>query len=47
MIYNLFVLVGRNQTSRANFIRVPSDASPSFVKQLLVRKCQNKVHLFN
>jgi hypothetical protein len=42
---NFVSLVGRNQSNRANFIRVPSNASPSYVKQLLVRKCQNRVNL--
>ena len=35
--------VGHNRSNQANFIRIPSDASPSIVKQLLVRKCQNRV----
>ena len=36
-------IVGRNQSNRANFIRIPSNASPSYVKQFLVQKCENKV----
>ena len=42
---NLTFLVGRNQSNRANFIRVPANAPPTYVKQLLVRKCDNKVNV--
>ncbi|CAF1418808.1 unnamed protein product [Adineta ricciae] len=36
------IIFGRNQSNRANFIRVPANAPPTYVKQLLVRKCDNK-----
>ncbi|UJR07492.1 hypothetical protein I4U23_011781 [Adineta vaga] len=36
------IIFGRNQSNQANFIRVPSNASPGYVKQLLVRRCDNK-----
>ncbi|CAF4304374.1 unnamed protein product, partial [Adineta steineri] len=36
------IIFGRNQSNKANFIRIPSNASPSYVKQLVVQRCANK-----
>ncbi|CAF1459500.1 unnamed protein product, partial [Rotaria sordida] len=36
------IIFDHNQSNRANFIRIPSDASTLYVKQLLIRRCQNK-----
>ena len=42
---SLFSSVRHNQSNRENFIRVPSNASPSSIKQLLVRKYRARVDL--
>ncbi|CAF1272530.1 unnamed protein product [Adineta steineri] len=36
------IIFGHNQSNKANFIRIPSNASPSYVKQLIVQRCANK-----
>ncbi len=45
-VLNHFILVPRNYSSKANFIRIPADASPAQVKELVFREDPHKVNLF-
>ena len=38
------ILVRRNSSNRANFIRIPPDASPTLVKDLFFRKYRHTVN---
>jgi len=39
------ILVRRNYSNRANFIRIPPDASPAQVKELFIRHYQHRPSL--
>ncbi len=45
-LLNHFILVPRNYSSKANFIRIPPNASPAQVKELVFREDPHKVNLF-